>query len=196
MTAIWREAARGEARRRGRPEPQSDWAYIAVGGDGFAPGVAAKPGDLVKIDVGCVIGGYSSDGGRTAVIGKASRAQRAIFDALSAGFAAGLAILKPGVALADVHRAATRAIHGRGFLTYQRGHFGHGVGASVWSEEWPFIAADCDAIAEPGMALAFETPYYVAGLGGFIIEDQFLVTERGVEAMGEAPRDLFEAGIG
>ena len=47
----------------------------------------------------------------------------------------------------------------------------------------------------PGMVLAFETPYYVRGLGGFIIEDQFLIGERGVEVMGEAPRDLFVAPV-
>ena len=38
MTAIWRAAALAEADRRGDPPPQSDWAYIAVAGDGFAPG--------------------------------------------------------------------------------------------------------------------------------------------------------------
>jgi Xaa-Pro dipeptidase len=79
-----------------------------------------------------------------------------------------------------------------GFSTYNRGHFGHGVGASIWSEEWPFISADATALAEPGMVLAFETPYYIKGLGGFIIEDQILITETGTELMAPYPRDLIE----
>ena len=74
----------------------------------------------------------------------------------------------------------------QGFETYARGHFGHGVGASIWSEEWPFISADSDAVLEPGMVMAFETPWYIDGLGGFIIEDQVLITETGVRGHGAA----------
>ena len=195
MTQIWRAGARQEAARRGLAPAPADWAYIAVGGDGFAPGGAAQAGDLVKIDVGCVIDGYSSDGARTAVIGPPNAAQQRVHDALLRGFELGLAMIRPGVKLAALHAAVTAAVHDAGFLSYQRGHFGHGVGASVWSEEWPFISADSDAVAEPGMTLAFETPFYVEGLGGFIIEDQLLVTDDGYECMAEAPRGLFVAKL-
>ena len=37
MTAIWRAAALAEAHTKNLPPPASTWAYIAVGGDGFAP---------------------------------------------------------------------------------------------------------------------------------------------------------------
>lgn len=192
MTAIWREAALAQAQQRGLPLPASTWAYIAVGGDGFAPGGPAQPGDVIKIDVGCVIDGYSSDGGRTAVLGKANPAAIRVFDALHGAFEIGLALLKPGVPLADVYRAVSTSMWDQGFETYGRGHFGHGVGSSIWSEEWPFISADAMAIAEPGMVLAFETPYYIKGLGGFIIEDQILVTEAGIDVMAPSPRGLIE----
>jgi Xaa-Pro aminopeptidase len=42
------------------------------------------------------------------------------------------------------------------------------------------------------MVLAFETPLYVDGLGGFIIEDQILIGETGPEPMNRLPRDLAE----
>ena len=192
MTAIWREAALAEASARGLPPPASAWAYIAVGGDGFAPGGPAEKGDLIKIDVGSVIEGYSSDGGRTAVLGHAGHAERKVYDALRKSFDAGFALLRPGAALSDVYSAVSTTMWDAGFSTYGRGHFGHGVGASIWSEEWPFISADATAIAEPGMVLAFETPYYIKGLGGFIIEDQILITETGTEVMAPMSRDLIE----
>ena len=192
MTAIWRAAALAEAHSKNLPPPASTWAYIAVGGDGFAPGGPVRTGDLIKIDVGCVIEGYSSDGGRTAVLGRAGRAAQQVCDALHKSFDAGLALLKPGVALNDVYRAVATTMWDAGFTTYVRGHFGHGVGASIWSEEWPFISADATVAAEPGMVLAYETPYYIKGLGGFIIEDQILITENGVEVMAASPRDLIE----
>ena len=188
MTAIWRDAAMAEAARR--KHAASSWAYIAVAGDGFASGGPAQTGDIIKIDVGCIINGYSSDSGRTTVLGNPSPAAVQVFEALHRAFDAGLDLLQPGVPLQRVYHAVAASMWDHGYETYGRGHFGHGVGASIWSEEWPFISADATALAEPGMVLAFETPYYIKGLGGFIIEDQILVTETGIEVMAPSPRGL------
>lgn len=190
MTRIWKSAVHDSAVSSGGPAPQSTWSYIAVGGDGFAPGGPARPGDIIKVDVGCVINGYSSDGGRTAVLGKPSSDAKRIFDALHRAFAKGFALLRPGMALKDIYHITSNAMWDQGYQTYGRGHFGHGVGASIWSEEWPFIAANSDAVLEPNMVLAFEVPWYIDGLGGFIIEDQVLITEAGTEVMGPSPREM------
>jgi Xaa-Pro aminopeptidase len=56
----------------------------------------------------------------------------------------------------------------------------------------PFIAAQAHEPIEVGMVLAFETPVYVDGEGGFIIEDQFLITEQGAQAAWDLPRALLE----
>jgi len=77
-----------------------------------------------------------------------------------------------------------------GFETYGRGHFGHGVGSSIWSEEWPFISADATTQLETNMVLALETPWYINGLGGFIIEDQIMITEKGNEIIAASARAL------
>ncbi|HVY50734.1 MAG TPA: Xaa-Pro peptidase family protein [Devosia sp.] len=193
MAEIWREGALAEAARRGEPAPQC-WAYIAVGGDGFAPGGPAVEGDLIKIDVGCVVNGYSSDGGRTAVLGRPNPDAVRIYDALRRAFETGLAMLRPGTPLADIYRATAACMWDQGFEDYGRGHFGHGVGGSIWSEEWPFISATSEAVLEPGMVMAFETPWYIDGLGGFIIEDQVLITGEGHEVMAPWPRDLIAVG--
>ena len=190
MSAIWAEAALDNARARGLPAPQSTWSYIAVNGDGFAPGLPAKNGDIIKIDVGTVVEGYSSDGARTAVLGKASLDAQQVFDALHRSFDAGLALIRPGLALREIHGAVATSMWNQGFETYCRGHFGHGVGSSIWSEEWPFISADSTAVLETNMVLAFETPWYINGLGGFIIEDQLLITTSGFEVMAQSPRGL------
>lgn len=194
LAALWREAAFAEARRLGHPPPQSSWAYIAVGGDGFAPGGPLQSGDLVKIDVGCVVAGYSSDGARTAVLGAPPAQATRLYDALRRAFDTGLALLRPGMPLAEIYRATAACMWDQGYQTYGRGHFGHGVGASVWSEEWPFIADDADAVLEPGMVMAFETPWYVDGMGGLIIEDQLLITSTGAEIMAPLPHDLVRLG--
>jgi Xaa-Pro aminopeptidase len=68
------------------------------------------------------------------------------------------------------------------------------LGAGLGSEEWPFISADSNVLIEPGMVLAFECPWYINGLGGLIIENQILITEKGPEVMNSLPIDLIEVG--
>jgi Xaa-Pro dipeptidase len=196
MTEIWRAGAIAEAAGRGEPPPQSSWAYISVAGDGFAPGGHADAGNIIKLDVGCVVAGYSSDGGRTAVLGAPHPEAQRIYGALHRAFDAGFARLTPGTRLADIYRTTALAMWNQGFETYNRGHFGHGVGSSIWTEEWPFISAQSDATLEPNMVLAFETPWYIDGLGGFIIEDQVLITDKGAEVMAPSSRDLIRIGRG
>jgi Xaa-Pro aminopeptidase len=140
--------------------------------------------------MGCVIDGYSSDGARTVVLGKPNPQSVKIYDALHRAFDSGLALLKPGTPLCDIYFATASAMWDAGFETYGRGHFGHGVGASIWSEEWPFISTDATAVVEPNMVMAFEAPWYIDGLGGFIIEDQVLITETGAEIMAPSSRAL------
>ena len=92
--------------------------------------------------------------------------------------------------MSEVHRVTTEAMGRAGFPGYTRGHFGHGLGAGLGSEEWPFLSRQSDVIIEPGMVLAFETPWYVDGAGGMIIENQLLITADGHEIMNRLPSGL------
>lgn len=187
LAAVWADAVRA----------QSDglaltgaWEYVSVGANPWGGNAVAAAGDLIKVDVGCLIDGYTSDTGRTFVLGKPARAAAEIHAALMAGFRAGFARLTPGTALSDVHRATTEAIRAHGFGSYARGHFGHSLGTGPGSEEWPFISADATETVTPGMVLAFECPWYITGLGGFIIEDQVEITADGPVSMNTLDRDL------
>jgi Xaa-Pro dipeptidase len=189
LAGLWHA---GVAAARGDAELTGAWEYVAVGPLPWAGAATARPGDILKVDVGCVVAGYTSDTGRTFSLGPPPDAARRLFAALAAGFDAGLGRLRPGVPLAEVHRAATAAIRAAGLPGFSRGHFGHGLGASLGSEEWPFISENSPVLAEPGMVLAFETPLYVDGLGGFILEDQILIGPDGPEPMNRLPRGLAE----
>ncbi len=189
LSLAYADGVRGAAAARG-VTVGGHWDYISIGPDPWGPGRPAQTGDVLKFDVGVVIGGYSSDFARTVCLGAPSRAGRELHAALLAGLEAGLAALKPGVGLAAIHALILETVRKAGVPSYARGHFGHGLGNDPFSEQWPFIAGDCDVVAEPGMVLAVEAPHYVEGLGGFIIEDQVLVTERGLDIMTTTPRDL------
>lgn len=187
LAQVWQNAI--AAAGAGLPLTGS-WEYISVGPDPWGGDARAQAGDLIKVDVGCLIQGYTSDTGRTFCLGAPSTMAAELHAALMAGFEAGLAHLTPGTPLAEVHRVTTQAIRAQGFTGYARGHFGHGLGTGPGSEEWPFIAADADIRVTPGMVLAFECPWYLTGLGGLIIEDQIEITEDGPVPMNRLPRGL------
>mgnify|MGYP006276178487 FL=1 len=185
-TGVAHEVARTGARLTGQ------WEYTTVGPLPWQGGGVIQPGDVLKFDVGCLVEGYSSDSGRTYTLGRARPRTRQIMGALEAAFEAGLEALRPGEPMRQVHQRATAAMHRAGFTGFSRGHYGHSLGHDTFCEVPPFIAAQGDDLIEPGMVLAFETPFYVDGEGGFIIEDQFLITERGAEPAWQLPRQLVE----
>ena len=190
LAAAWESGVRAEAARRDIRNLTGLWEYVSVGQNPWTKGGVVAAGDLIKVDVGCLIAGYTSDTGRTFVCGTPSPLQARLFDVLQGAYHAGLALLKPGVAMSEVHRVTTEAMAKVGFPGYTRGHFGHGLGASLGSEEWPFLSRQSDVMLEPGMVLAFETPWYVDGVGGLIIENQLLITPEGHEIMNRLPYGL------
>jgi Xaa-Pro aminopeptidase len=191
IAQAWKQGVADEVGRTGA-KLTGQWEYTTVGPLPWQGGGAIGVGDVLKFDVGCLVEGYSSDSGRTYVLGRARPRTRQIMQALQDAFAAGLEVLRPGQLLSEVHARATRAIARAGFTGFSRGHFGHSLGHDTFCEVPPFIAAQAHEPIEPGMVLAFETPIYVDGEGGFIIEDQFLITAEGAQAAWSLPRELVE----
>ncbi|MDW5315683.1 Xaa-Pro peptidase family protein [Rhizobium sp. PL01] len=190
LAGAWEKGARAEAARRNIDNLTGVWEYVSVGQNPWTKGGVVERGDLIKVDVGCLIAGYTSDTGRTFVCGTPSSLQASLFDALQIAYDAGLPLLKPGTPMSEVHRVTTEAMARAGFPGYTRGHFGHGLGAGLGSEEWPFLSGQSDVVIETGMVLAFETPWYVDGVGGMIIENQLLITADGHEIMNRLPSGL------
>jgi Xaa-Pro aminopeptidase len=189
LRAFFRDGVLDHASRIGLPPPAS-WDYVSIGPNPWRPAGQIRPGHIVKVDVGCVVGSYSSDLSRNYVVGKPSADQQRLNDCLERGFDAGLAVLKPGIAFGDVHRAISATLEEEGLHGFSRGHFGHSLGLSVFSEQPPFIAAESRVVVEPGMVLALEVPLYVEGLGAFNIEDTILIREHGPELLTRLPRGL------
>lgn len=191
IAQAWKDGVAQAVQRTGA-RLTGQWEYTTVGPLPWQGGGRIAPGDVLKFDMGCLVEGYSSDSGRTFVLGQARPRTREIMQALEEAFAAGLEVLRPGRLLSEVHERATRALHRAGMSGFTRGHFGHSLGHDTFCEVPPFIAAQAHEVIEPGMVLAFETPVYVDGEGGFIIEDQFLITHDGAKPAWSLPRGLVE----
>lgn len=192
LIALYRQGVAEAA--AGRSHPVTTAEYVTLGARARSANEKAEPGDPLKCDMVCSVGGYASDMSRNFTFGPPSADQAELYAIAERAFEDGLAALVPGNTLGHVHRVATRSLAGQGLRSHSRGHFGHGVGQSVFSEQWPFIAADSDVLIEAGMVLAFEIPLYIDGLASFNLEDQFLITPDGPVAMNRLPRRLGRIG--
>ncbi|RUV19138.1 Xaa-Pro peptidase family protein [Mesorhizobium sp. M7A.F.Ca.MR.245.00.0.0] len=192
LIALYRQGVATAA--SGLSHPVATAEYVTLGAKAKSTDAKAMPGDPLKCDMVCTVGGYASDMSRNFTFGSPSAEQAELHAIAERAFDDGLAALVPGATLAHVHRVATDSLARQGLRTYRRGHFGHGVGQSVFSEQWPFIAADSDVVIEADMVLAFEIPLYIDGLASFNLEDQFLITPDGPKPMNRLPRRLERIG--
>ncbi len=179
-----------DVRRRGAT-PRA--ALITFGPHTALPAVppsdrALRPGDLVRLDVGCVWQGYHAEVTRTAVMGAPHPRHEAVFDALVQGLEAAIDAVRPGVAAGAIFTTAVSGVRGAGLPHYDRHHVGYGIGLDA--RETPVLAPDSTVPLEAGMVLRLETPYYEHGWGGAQIKDTVLVTRSGPRAMNRSRRGL------
>lgn len=165
---------------------------ILIGDKMGAPRSPASLGDIIDMDIVVNVEGYHSDQARTFVLGHATEQQKAVHAALLKAHEQARLQIAPGRAICDIFAAAESAMKKQGFSMYNRGHIGHSIGLNRKTEEPPFISAVEGVKLQPNMVICVETPYYLAGLGPFQIEDMILVTEKGHEVLTDLPRSLVE----
>lgn len=156
--------------------------------DAYATGKHLAAGDLVRLDVGCTVGGYYSDMARTLIVGEPSEQQSARYQSLLEGEAAQLAMLKPGVLAHEVYDVAMSKVRSGALPGYNRNHCGHAIGLKA--HEYPAIAPGQETVLQPGMVFCVETPYYELGWGGMMVEDTAIITETGHELLTVSSREL------
>jgi len=188
-----REAARVYEQEVLRKGAQPFFTVVTIGeraalADVYPSDRALRRGDLVRFDLGCLVGPYRSDISRTAVLGAPTDKQARFYGAILAGERAALAAMKPGVSVRTLFDVAVQATREHGMPHYQRHHVGHGIGLEPYDP--PTINAATDVALEPGMVFCVETPYYEHGWGGVQVEDAVEVTPGGIRMLTRSSQDL------
>jgi len=179
-------------------EADLPFAPIVSGGPNAANPHAApsvrklQPGDLLVIDWGANADGYISDLTRTFAVGQVDAEFVRIHQVVQAANAAGRAAGKPGVACAEVDRAARAVIEAAGYGEYFTHRTGHGIGMEA--HEDPYMRGDNLQLLETGMAYTVEPGIYLAGRNGVRVEDNMVVTEGGAESLSDMPREMRVVG--
>ncbi len=142
----------------------------------------AMEGDLVLVDGGCRVEGYTSDITRTFIFGTATARQKEIWDLERRAQDAAFAAVKPGVSCEDIDAAARKVIIDAGFgpgykvpgLPHRTGH---GIGLD--GHEWEYLVKGNKTPLQPGMCFSDEPTISIYGEFGIRLEDVFYVTEDG-----------------
>ncbi len=138
-----------------------------------------RRGDFVMADFGALIEGCGSDITRTFVFGDATDAQRALHDLVHRAQQEAFRLCEQRAAKEDINAACSRIFAEGGYGPMVHG-VGHGLG----------LLGRCPFLLEPQCVSTIEPGLYVPGVGGVRIEDDILTTDRGVEILTDAPREL------
>lgn len=150
---------------------------------------ALKDGDIVLLDLGCIVESYCSDLTRTFVFGTIpGNWFEEIYKVTLTAQLAALGAIRPGVSCRDADAVARDIITEAGYGKYFGHGLGHGVGLEI--HEAPRLNQHSETILQPGMAVTVEPGIYIPGQGGVRIEDLVLVTETGCEILTKLPKDL------
>nr|WP_084833990.1 M24 family metallopeptidase [Mesorhizobium sp. L48C026A00] len=80
LFSVFRTASAQRAAELGYNGPVLPNGAITIGPGATGKGRPAERGDVIRLDLGCVVDGYTSDCARTAVLGEPNPDQRAIYD--------------------------------------------------------------------------------------------------------------------
>ena len=147
-----------------------------------------RPGDSVVLDLFIPIQRYWCDMTRTVFFHSAGGEARQVYDTVRRANLAAEAMIRPGIPMGDIDRAARQVIEEAGYGPYFTHRLGHGCGLDC--HEPPDNSSACQTLTRPGMVFSVEPGIYLPGKLGVRIEDLVLVTEDGCEVLNRASKDL------
>ena len=168
---------------------------FSMGGEGMdaslpvgANGTLLRPGMSLMIDMGGNFNGYQTDMTRVFSIRQLTNQLALDAHQLSIDIQEEVKrMARPGVAVKDLYEMAMEKVKEHNMEHYFMGHrqkagfIGHGVGIEI--NELPVISARSKDVLEEGMTFALEPKFVIPGVGAVGIENTFLVTADGLEAL-------------
>jgi len=201
IEATWRRLRAGMTEREGARILEEEFQRVGTPSGGlvqFGPSSALphggpgerrlQAGDVVLIDAGCEVEGYTSDITRTAVFGRVPEKVARVYDVVERAQRAGIAALAAGVPGEKVDAAARKVISDAGFGDFFTHRLGHGLGMD--GHETPYLVRGNSRPLAAGNVETIEPGVYLPGEFGVRIEDDFVVTSSGSERLSPAPSGL------
>ncbi len=169
------------------------FTIVGTGGNGAFPhhhtgGTVLQAGDIVVMDIGGEIDGYSSDITRMVSLGEPGKEYLKVHAIVEAAVQAALQAAKPGVKAHVVDDAARKVISDAGYGEFFVHRTGHGMGIEI--HETPYITSSSQTVLEEGMVFSIEPGIYLQDQFGLRLEDIVILRHDGPEILSELPRSV------
>ena len=140
-----------------------------------------KEGDIIGLDLGCIVEGYYADAAFTLAVGEIPSRVQALLDVTRESLYRGIAECRPGRRLGDLSHAIQQHVEAHGFSVV-RAFVGHGIGVALHEDpQVPnFGEPGRGPTLKPGMVLAIEPMVTMGSHEVRILSDRWTaVTEDG-----------------
>ena len=137
-----------------------------------SPARRLKEGDIVGLDLGCIVEGYYADCAVTLPVGEVSPRVQQLLDVTRESLERAIAECRPGRRLSDVSHAVLSHVEANGFAVV-RAFVGHGIGRALHEEpQVPnFGEPGRGPRLRPGMVLAIEPMVTMGGWEVRVLDD-------------------------
>jgi Xaa-Pro aminopeptidase len=162
---------------------------IATGERSVLPNVGPtervlKPGDICRVEIFSIIGGYHAGVCRTAMVQTAPPQAERIWAKLVESKYEILQMLRPGASSRAVYQAFLKRLDELGMNLPPISFVGHGIGQFLHEE--PYLGKYSDTPLEAGMVLGIEPLTFAQGLGfGLQLKDMVAITATGSELLSD-----------
>ena len=148
----------------------------------------AQAGELYILDLGPAFRGYFADNCRTIAVSEVSEAQQQAWEHVVGVFSLVQERVKPGVSAKHLFLEAQQLLDKSKTGVFNH-HLGHGIG--LFPHESPHLNPNWDDTFEVGDVFTAEPGLYAPELrAGMRVENNYLVTETGVELLSDFPLEL------
>jgi methionyl aminopeptidase len=138
-----------------------------------------KEGDIVGLDLGCIVEGYYADRAFTLPVGDIPPKVQALLDATRRSLELAVEQCRAGRRLSDISHAVQRHVEGQGFSVV-RAFVGHGIGRALHEDpQIPnFGAPGRGPLLRPGMVFAIEPMVTMGSWEVRILDDGWTAVTR------------------
>ncbi|MDI6804056.1 MAG: aminopeptidase P family protein [Bacteroidota bacterium] len=132
-----------------------------------------RKGDIVTIDIGCVVNGYNSDMTRTIFLGEPKSDAVKIYRTVLSSQLNAIEAATEGLTYKEIDAVARNIITDAGYGDDFTHSLGHGVGLQI--HEPPRLSAKTPGNLKAGTVVTIEPGIYIPDFGGVRIEDMIVI---------------------
>jgi Xaa-Pro dipeptidase len=140
------------------------------------------------------VNGYGAECERTFFVSPPTAEMKEKFLVMQEARRRAFAIIRPGVACAEIDQAANGFLREEGYGDFLLHRTGHGFG--LGNHEGPWVAEGSPDVLSENMLISVEPGIYIPNLGGFRHSDTVLVTADGYESLTRYPDSVEQLTLG